>query len=100
VKIGDGPAAVIPPPAARQGEPDQPCTSLLDDMGGKAAEREGKSENLPGKMSLFFVDGKRLADPIGYKREIPGSKFIGPGIFLFSGNTGSSLRSSIHHISW
>lgn len=56
VKVGDGPAAVVPPFSDGKGEPFQPCVPLFQIGNGKAAERAGKSENLPERMGMTFAD--------------------------------------------
>ncbi len=55
VRIGDGPAAVIPPFIVQEGNPfSRVCHCLENNSDGKAAERAGKSEDLPEHKAFTF----------------------------------------------
>ena len=49
-EIGDGPAAVVPPFSEKKGNPFSILIATVPQQArdGKAAERAGESENLPG----------------------------------------------------
>lgn len=73
VKIGDGPAAVTPPPCHTREEPPQHDAATALVWSGKAAGGAGKSEDLPGRKGISLEDRPAPLQHLRIKRGHPGS---------------------------
>ena len=83
MKIGNGPAAVIPP-LDYEGNPfnrESHCPAIWD---GKAVERAGKSENLPDMQTVSASWPKGMQTGCVGKPGRPHAVILRSGVFFFS----------------